>query len=166
VKSNARFVVIWAALVPVLTGAALLVSPLHIAHWSEVQTGLVVATVNATSALVLAAVAYLWAHSVKEPAALAGALGAFTIAVVALGNGFTWWDLTDDAAQLVVAFVGSILVLLLAIFVRTSVTPIDSAPAMDVDSAVVEHLPDPPAAEVASSSEGEHVDDPNLSVGL
>lgn len=120
-KSNVRFVAIWAALVPVLTGAALLVSPLGIAHWSEVQTGLVVATVNACSALVLACVAYFWVHSVKEPAAVAGALTATVLSVVALGNVFAWWNLTDQTGQLIVSFAGSVFLLGLAIFVRQSV---------------------------------------------
>lgn len=117
-QSNVRFVIIWAALMPVLTGVALLVGPLGIAPWSEVQTGLVVTEVNALSAVVLAVVAYLWAQSVKEPAALQGSVSVFALATLTLGTGFGWWSLTDQATQLVIALVGAVLVFVLTAFNR------------------------------------------------
>jgi hypothetical protein len=117
-KSNVRFVAIWAALVPVLTGAAVLVAPLELAHWNPTQTALVIAEVNASSALVLAAVAYLWAHSVSEPAALQGAVSAAALATVFLGDGFHWWNLNDAVAKLLVTFAGLVLVLVLTILNR------------------------------------------------
>lgn len=118
-KSNSRFVVIWAALVPVLTGACLLVAPLHVAAWSQVQTGLAVAEINAASAVVLALYAYLWAHSVKEPAVIQGSVSALALSTVLLGDGFGWFSLDDAAAKLLVGFVGLLVVLVLTAFNRS-----------------------------------------------
>lgn len=120
-KSNVRFVAVWAALVPVLTGGALLVAPLGLASWSDVQTGLAVAEVNTASAFVLAVIAYAWAHSVSEPAALNGTLSALVLSTIALGNAFAWWDLTDATGQLVQTFALAVLLLVLTLFVRSKV---------------------------------------------
>lgn len=117
-KSNVRFVAIWAALATFVSSGALLVAPLGIASWTEVQTGLVVATVNTLSAMVLTWVAFLWAHSVKEPAAAQGSTTIAAIAVIALGNGFGWWSLADKVGQLVVVTLLAGIVLVLTIFNR------------------------------------------------
>jgi len=119
-QSNVRFVALWAALVPVLTGACYLIEPLGIASWTETQTGLTVAEVNAASALVLALVAFFWARSVKEPAALQGAVSAVAVATLALGSpaGFAWWSFSDKATALLVSFVGLVLVLILTLLNR------------------------------------------------
>lgn len=115
-KSNVRFIVIWAALVPVLAGIAdLLSEPLH---WSGAEAQAVTAEIGAMSAVVLAVYAFLWKHSVKEPAALQGAASAATVTTVLLGESFDWWSLNDPVTQKVVTLVGLVLILLLVIFNR------------------------------------------------
>lgn len=117
-KSNVRFVAIWAAFVPIVIIAAALVPELKIEPWTTTQVTLVTAEVNAVSAVVLALVAYAWAHSVKEPAAVQGTLTALGVATLALGTGFGWWSLSDQATQLLVLLVGAVVVLVLTIFNR------------------------------------------------
>jgi hypothetical protein len=71
--TNLKFLAIWGALVPVLTGAVLLVQPLGLATWTDVQTGLLVTLINTFSALVIAAVAHFWTKTTSEYAMLSGA---------------------------------------------------------------------------------------------
>lgn len=121
--TNSRFAAIWALLIPVITGAVLLVEPLGIAHWTGAQTALVTAEANTFSGFVLAAMAYFWPGTTREPATLAAALSAFLLATFALGNGFVWWMLSDNAQQLILGFAGSVLALILGLLVRQSVVP-------------------------------------------
>lgn len=118
-KSNVRFIAIWAALVPVIAIAAALVPALGIEPWSGTQVALVNGELNAASAAILALVAYLWTSSVKEPAALQGATTTLAIATTALGAGFGWWALNDDATQLIVLGAGALLVLALTALGRS-----------------------------------------------
>ncbi len=163
-KSNVRFVAIWAALVPVLTYAVMLVPALHIAAWSQGQVNFAIATVNAGSALVLAAVAFFWARSVKEPAALQGALTVFVLAVVALGNVFHWWNLDDTTGQLVAFFAVSLFVVGGTAFVRWAVfapetVEIEKAKAV-TPAAVIAAMPEklrPPSTPVPSAPESGQV---------
>lgn len=122
-QSNSRFAVMWALLLPVLTGAMFLVEPLGIAHWTDTQTALSVAEINAFSALVLVLVAYAWATTPREPAALSGGVGAFAIATFATGNGFHWWMLSDRTENLLLAFIGALVLLVLGFITRANVTP-------------------------------------------
>lgn len=117
-KSNVRFLVIWAAVLPFILATAPLVPALGIAQWSTFQVSVVVAESNAGSALVLAAVAFFWASSTKEPVALQGAVSGFTITTIFLGNAFAWWSLADDVTQLVTIWIGLGLVVLLVLFGR------------------------------------------------
>jgi hypothetical protein len=116
-ETNTRFAVVWALLIPVLTGAVMLVTPLGIAHWSDMQIAADVALVNAFSALVLAIVATKWRDTAEEPVAVQAALSAFLLALFAVSNLYAWWTLTPDAQQLVIAWFGAVL-LLLAYIVR------------------------------------------------
>lgn len=118
-KSNTRFLVIWAVLLPFILATMPLVPAFGIAHWSPFQVSIVIAESNAGSALVLAAVAYFWAHSVKEPAALQGAVSGFAVATIFLGNGFGWWSLNDNVTQLVTVWVGLGVIVLLVLLNRS-----------------------------------------------
>lgn len=115
-KSNVRFIVIWAALVPVLAGIAdLLSGPLH---WSGSESQAVTAEIGALSAVLLAAYAFLWKHSVKEPAVLQGSISAATVTTLVLGQSFGWWTLADATTQKIVVLVGLVVIFLLTLFNR------------------------------------------------
>lgn len=118
-KANTRFLVIWAAILPFVLATVPLVPALGIAHWSTFQVSIVIAESNAGSALVLAVVAYFWAKSVKEPAAMQGAVTGFTVATIFLGNAFSWWSLADDVTQLVTVWIGLGLIVLLVLLNRS-----------------------------------------------
>lgn len=120
--TNQRFVYIWAALMPVITGAIVLVQPLGLASWSTIQTGLVITLANAFSATVLAAVAHFWSKTVSEPAVLVGAVTAFLISLFSVGNAFVWWTIDKTLQDYLLAFVSAVVTLGLAFFVRQSVT--------------------------------------------
>lgn len=116
-KSNVRFIVIWAALVPVLAGITDLLGTAL--HWSSAEGQAVTAEIGAGSAVILAAYAFLWKHSVKEPAALQGTVSALTVTTVLLGEAFGWWSLSDPITQKIVTLVSLVVLLLLVIFNRS-----------------------------------------------
>lgn len=120
--TNLRFLALWGALTPVLTGAVLLVQPLGLASWTDVQTGLVITSINALSALVIAAVAHFWSKTTSEWAVLSGTASAFLLSVFALGNGFTWWLIEQKLQDQLLGFFGVVFLLALAVITRQNVT--------------------------------------------
>jgi hypothetical protein len=100
----------------------LLVQPLGLAHWTDVQTGVIVTGINTFSALLLAAVAHFWSKSTSEYAVLSGAASAFLLSLFAAGNAFHWWILSQNLQDQLLAFFGAIFLLGVAAVVRTNVT--------------------------------------------
>ena len=141
-KSNVRFVAIWAAFVAVVGGGLVLVAPLGIAHWTDAQTAAAV-TVNTTgSAFVLALIAHFWPASTEEPAAVQGATSTFVIAIIACGSAFTWWTLEDPTGQLVVAFAIAVLGLVLVIFNRSTAYAPSTVDKLVTEARATAHTPE------------------------
>jgi hypothetical protein len=90
--------------------------------WSESQTLLVVAEVEAVTGLVSAVVAHFWRGTKEEPVAISAALTAFLTATGALVTGFGWWDLTEEQIAALLSVCTALVAAVAAAVARSEVT--------------------------------------------
>jgi hypothetical protein len=84
------------ALAALAVSVITLITVFEAVDWSAAQTALVTAEVAAVTGLATALVAHLTPDTPKEHVALAATFTATVTATLALGSGFTWWDLTEQ----------------------------------------------------------------------
>ena len=92
-----------------------------VVEWSAAQTALVTAEVGAVIGLVTALVAHLRPATAKEHVALAATLTATVSATLALGSGFSWWELTEAQTGALAGVITAVLGVGSAMFARQHV---------------------------------------------
>jgi len=112
----------------VLTGLAALTAAVigiltsfNAVHWTTAETALVVSEAAAFWALMSALTAHLSRQTKQQPVAVAGTITALTTATVAVGIGFSWWNVSSTQNAYIVSLVTALIAVTSALVARTKV---------------------------------------------
>lgn len=114
----------------VINAAIVFMLAFDLVDWTDAQVGLVLAAANAVGLLVVFAVAHFQPGTKKEPVGLQGSFAAALLSMIALGNGFAWWNVTEAQGNALIALVSVVVVAIGVLMARGNVTA-NSTPPLD-----------------------------------